>query len=134
MKHIEDLPDEMTHVPVLQGSGMKTVFGMQVPFDVPIAAYGDDIDEARSNFEEAVVCHFQALKHFNELRETVTKLRALVSERGFYSARVQPHALVEDFSFALTVDREAQLCLNKLEAPGAKLPYPTEVVSHGSMC
>ncbi len=65
--------------------------------DVPIVAYGHTVDDARTNFQEAVDSHFQALAHFGELQVTVDRLRSMAEDRNFYRARIQPRTMVEQF-------------------------------------
>ncbi len=78
-------------------------------FDIPVAAYGRTLDEARSNFEEALTCHFQALSHFEELARVASDLRAKAEDRGFYKERVGRKVLVENFGH-MTPDYSSDLC------------------------
>ncbi len=66
-------------------------------FDLPIVAYGERIEEARKNFEEAVQSHLDALASLGRLDDVAAALRGLAAEREFYAERMKPHSLVESF-------------------------------------
>jgi hypothetical protein len=68
-------------------------------FDLPIVAYSERIEEARTNFEEAVNSHFQALAALDRLENVASSLRDLATQRGFYEERIKPRVLVENFLF-----------------------------------
>jgi hypothetical protein len=68
-------------------------------FDLPIVAYGNELEEARDNFEEALICHFEALNQLHRVKNVAENLIALAQERGFYEQRIQPRQTVEQFVF-----------------------------------
>ncbi len=65
--------------------------------DVQSVAYGDTVEDARSNFQEAVDSHVQALAHFGQLQTTVDRLRTIVEDQNFYQTRIKPGTMVEQF-------------------------------------
>jgi len=67
-------------------------------FDMPVVAYGNTIDEARQNFEEALACHFEALQQFHELEDVARTLKAKAEEYDFYRERLRSRTMIEDFS------------------------------------
>jgi predicted RNase H-like HicB family nuclease len=76
-------------------------------FDLPIVAYGDGIEDARKNFEEAVQSHLEALETLGRLDDVAASLRTLASERQFYEERMKPHSLVESFRFRTPLKQAA---------------------------
>ena len=66
-------------------------------FDLPIVSYGDDLDEARVHFGEAVESHFAALASLGRLDSTIAHLRLLAESRDFLEQRAQPQTLIENF-------------------------------------
>jgi predicted RNase H-like HicB family nuclease len=76
-------------------------------FDLPIVAYGEGLEEARANFEEAVQGHFQALAELKRLDAVIQSLGGLAEEQGFYEQRMKPHVLVETFVYRPLAERVA---------------------------
>lgn len=104
---LKAMPEEMANIPILARLWQEDGVWNVSAFDAPIVAYGENLDEARSNFIEAVQCHFQALKHFNELHEAAANLRSIAEQHGFYADRVRPQTLLEDFSLAAHIENYA---------------------------
>jgi predicted RNA binding protein YcfA (HicA-like mRNA interferase family) len=77
-------------------------------FDLPIVAYGDELEEARTNFEEALIDHFQSLAKLNRLHTVASNLITIAQDRGFYEQRIKPRQVVEKFEF--NPSQQYELC------------------------
>ncbi len=66
-------------------------------FDLPIVAYGNDLNEARAHFAEAVESHLSALASLGRLDATLAALRHLAASRDFLEQRAQPATLIVNF-------------------------------------
>ena len=108
MFELKEMPEVMIGVPILARIWHEDEVWNVSAFDVPVMAYGDDFDRARANFEEAVLSHFQALQHFGELDQVASDLRSRAEEMGFYTSRVRPKTLIENF--AILSPNNLQLC------------------------
>ncbi len=94
----DEFPREMLGVPMLAKLWNEDDVWNVSALDMPVVAYGKTIDEARQNFEEALLCHFQALQHFHELEDVANTLRAKAAQYDFYRERLRAGTIIENFS------------------------------------
>lgn len=65
-------------------------------FDIPVVVCGNSFEDARKNFEEALVAHFETLCDEGQLRKTISRLIKAAKARGFYE-RIRPSETFEKF-------------------------------------
>ncbi len=104
-----DFPQAIEGIPVLAKIWSEDDVWNICAFDIPVAAYGQTLKEARANFEEALECHFKALSHFKELSQVASDLRSKAEERAFYKDRIAHKTMVEDFGHQ-TIEYSPDLC------------------------
>lgn len=49
--------------------------------DLPVAVFGETIEEAKKNLGEALICHFHALHEIGKIEKVTSDLCRLASER-----------------------------------------------------
>jgi predicted RNase H-like HicB family nuclease len=76
-------------------------------FDLPVAAFGNTLDEARKNFEEALDAHFELLVEMKRAKAVIERLRRVARDRGFYD-RIKPRETVEKF---ILKSPQVEMCL-----------------------
>jgi len=50
--------------------------------DIPVAVFGDTFEDARRNFEQALISHFEVLCEMDQMQQTVRILLSKAKERG----------------------------------------------------
>jgi predicted RNase H-like HicB family nuclease len=75
--------------------------------DISVAVFGDTFEDARNNFEQAMIAHFEILVEMNKVKGTIKKLVQAAQKRGFYD-RIRPRETFE--KFPVRTD-ERELCL-----------------------
>lgn len=48
--------------------------------DIPVAAFGDTIEEAKKNLLDAIICHLEALQEVNQLQQEIKRLQLLAQD------------------------------------------------------
>lgn len=52
--------------------------------DLPVAVFGESFEKARSNFEDAIISHFETLCELGRIEKTMDHLKRLERGRSFY--------------------------------------------------
>lgn len=66
-------------------------------FDLSVAVFGDNFDDARQHFEEALDSHFDLLVEMGRAKDTIDRLKKLADVRGFYEERMNSRETVSRF-------------------------------------
>ena len=73
-------------------------------FDLSVAVFGNTLAEAQKHFEEALESHFELLVEIDMVKETISRLKSIADDRGFYEARMNPHEAVSRFEVPLAME------------------------------
>ncbi len=74
-------------------------------YDLNVAVFGESLEDAQTNFAQALDSHFELLEEMGRAKATVARLRAAAAEHGFYD-RVKPREIVTKFE----IPSERELC------------------------
>jgi hypothetical protein len=62
--------------------------------DIPVAVFGESFEDARRNFEAAILAHFEVLCETNQIESTVKALLRAADDLHFYE-RIPPRQAFE---------------------------------------
>ena len=67
--------------------------------DIPVSVFGTTFEEARNNFEDALLAHFETLADVGQLKPTLQLLQRIASDRGVFD-RLEPRETFAKFPIA----------------------------------
>jgi len=73
-------------------------------WDLPVVVFGTTFEQARANFEDAILGHFETVCELGQIKETIQMLKDVEAQRSFYE-RIPPRQ-----AFEKIVVNPRQLC------------------------
>jgi predicted RNase H-like HicB family nuclease len=77
--------------------------------DLPVAAFGKNLKEAKNNFGDAIMTHFDTLQELGKLEEVVRQLRRKPEDCKAFAENITSDEFVSKFKAPLRRDHELAL-------------------------